>query len=1064
MAGSFDSAKTGTRNRVCGWTARPAVAVVVTVVVVVVVVGLGGAGVEGKVRLVEQGYEGVVIVIGHFIPQDNAMLHRLKQYLTAMSRTLFRATRNLLYFREFVIVIPETWKGVRGVENTLEFPMDLAQIIIDQPNLAYGDAPYVKQYAECGQPGLYIHLTPSYLKDDDVVNKWGPPEKTLVHEWAHLRWGLFDEYPIDPEDAEFYRHEGAWHPTRCTAEVDGSIHNKFTSKDCAFNFFTGQPEKNCLFFPKIKSNKASASLMFMQYLESIVEFCDDPVTSAKPLRHNNLAPNRQNRLCAYRSAWEVMRKHEDFRKVKPLSDDTDTTPVFRIVQIKPKKRVLVLDTSGSMTGSSLSVMMQATSSYILSCLETGSSLGIVQFNTNASVLSPMVDILSEDDRHTLIRRLPRTAEGKTSIGAGLEKGLQLLNSMRDKRNDQGSIILITDGKENERPFLTDFQPKILSKGVVVHSLSYGQRAEQSIAQLSRRTGGKLFFYSGRKDSTALIDGLAATLRGGQGSSLLADLPVSIMTTAQTVFTSTSSPLSGTFVVDSTVGRDTSLTVTYSNRVSVSVISPSDVTMTSASHPRQFRDEQDSGVLKILLPGSAEIGKWTYVIETNESESDVTVNVQSKSRTPETKVLQVTSWLSWLPENNTVSYDKKQKITVFAELVQGRSPVLNADITAVLERPQSAKLNVPLRDNGMGSDIIKGDGVYSAFVLASDMKGNGRYNVKIQARGAEGSAQLVVGGKGAFSGALGPAAAGESKQPLTKGLETFERVTSAGEFRVDDYPERKDKGGAGRGAAGEGRKEQGKEEEEEEEEGEEDSMAPSRITDLNVVRFDPNSGEAVVRWTAVGDDLDRGTVSSYVMQVSQDFDALFTLSLNHTAWTHEDGDWNLGDAPRTPRAPRTAGETEHAQLTLRRLGENATLFLAVRALDEGGNSGELSNVVTLSRARVLAVPIRLAHPGYSPELYLRLIVPPLAALLLFVAFGVLVVRCQRWRRGSDGKAVEEEEVGGKGAGGRVESLSVSGLTLDLDLGVMNYRHEGQYRPRHVEQPEMWNPPGWSRDKL
>ena len=62
--------------------------------------------------------------------------------------------------------------------------------------------------------------------------------------------------------------------------------------------------------------------------------------------------------------------------------------------------------------------------------------------------------------------------------------------------------------------------------MVVHSLAYGQRAEKSIAQLSRRTGGKTFFYSGRKDSTALIDGLAATVLT-EGPSLKANVPISV---------------------------------------------------------------------------------------------------------------------------------------------------------------------------------------------------------------------------------------------------------------------------------------------------------------------------------------------------------------------------------------------------------------------------------------------------------------------------------------------------------------------------------------------------------
>ena len=37
--------------------------------------------------------------------------------------------------------------------------------------------------------------------------------------------------------------------------------------------------------------------------------------------------------------------------------------------------------------------------------------------------------------------------------------LQLLNTMEDQQPG-GTIILITDGKENERPFLTDFQQKL----------------------------------------------------------------------------------------------------------------------------------------------------------------------------------------------------------------------------------------------------------------------------------------------------------------------------------------------------------------------------------------------------------------------------------------------------------------------------------------------------------------------------------------------------------------------------------------------------------------------------
>ena len=59
----------------------------------------------------------------------------------------------------------------------------------------------------------------------------------------------------------------------------------------------------------------------------------------------------------------------------------------------------------------------------------------------------------------------------------------------------------------------------------------------------------------------------------------------------------------------------------------------------------------------------------------------------------------------------------------------------------------------------GSDIIKNDGMYAAYVLASDLMGNGRYNIKIKARSVENVTQVVVGGKGRSSGALDPTSSG-----------------------------------------------------------------------------------------------------------------------------------------------------------------------------------------------------------------------------------------------------------------------------------------------------------------
>ena len=98
----------------------------------------------------------------------------------------------------------------------------------------------------------------------------------------------------------------------------------------------------------------------------------------------------------------------------------------------------------------------------------------------------------------------------------------------------------------------------------------------------------------------------------------------------------------------------------------------------------------------------QIGEWKYSVATNKTQgTDITLSVQSQVRKEGQELLQTTSWISYLPDNNSLSFDPKQKITLFAEVVRGRAPVLGANVVATLERPQSATIKVPLYDNGMG---------------------------------------------------------------------------------------------------------------------------------------------------------------------------------------------------------------------------------------------------------------------------------------------------------------------------------------------------------------------------
>ena len=68
-------------------------------------------------------------------------------------------------------------------------------------------------------------------------------KQTLVHEWAHYRWGVYDEYPVDENAPQFYAAQnGIYEGTRCSLASPGNESLnliKITHYDfCSYHFST----------------------------------------------------------------------------------------------------------------------------------------------------------------------------------------------------------------------------------------------------------------------------------------------------------------------------------------------------------------------------------------------------------------------------------------------------------------------------------------------------------------------------------------------------------------------------------------------------------------------------------------------------------------------------------------------------------------------------------------------------------------------------------------------------------------------------------------------------------
>ncbi|KAM7100001.1 LOW QUALITY PROTEIN: calcium-activated chloride channel regulator 1-like [Molossus nigricans] len=148
------------------------------------------------VNLNNNGYDGIVIAINSSVPEDEKLIQNTKEMVTEASTYLFHATKGRIYIRNVSILIPVTWKSKSEYLMSKQESYDQADVIVANPYLKYGDDPYTLQYEQCGEKKIYIHFTPNFLLNNNL-HIYGSQGRVFVHEWAHLQWGVFDEYDVE---------------------------------------------------------------------------------------------------------------------------------------------------------------------------------------------------------------------------------------------------------------------------------------------------------------------------------------------------------------------------------------------------------------------------------------------------------------------------------------------------------------------------------------------------------------------------------------------------------------------------------------------------------------------------------------------------------------------------------------------------------------------------------------------------------------------------------------------------------------------------------------------------
>ncbi|XP_075688313.1 calcium-activated chloride channel regulator 1-like [Rhinoderma darwinii] len=841
---------------------------------------------SSMVKLDSGGYEDIVIAINPSLQEDTEIIKKIQDNVKEANTYLFYATKKRLFIRSVKILIPLSWPNKNYNKSKTE-TYDKADVIIANSYLKSRDDPYTLQYGRCGEPGRYIHLTPNFLLDDKLISVYGPRGRVFVHEWAHLRWGVFDEYNADTP--YYIARNGKVEATRCSKYLLGvnvkrseqCQGNSCQTKPCYFNQKTGLYEDGCVFVPE-KNQYIKQSIMYSQAIPSVSEFCDSS-------NHNIEAPTLQNKMCNSLSTWDVIMNSTDIASTPPMNGTNIPVPSFSLIQKRDKVVTLVLDVSGSMYGRRIERLYQAADVFITQIIETGSSVGIVTFSDNAYYISQLVKITSNVQRNQLKSLLPTTIIGGTNICSGILGGFEV-NKKFDGSTDGTEIVLLTDGEDNFDTTLCF--PEIIQSGSIIHFIALGPSASKALEDIAEMTGGLNHRASDKVDSNGLIDAFSGI------QPLTGDISLQLESSGSTLQPSTC--LNGTVIIDNTVGNETFFLVIWQTVVpNIKLQDPNGKVYTKAN----FTSDMTSKSSRLAIPGTAERGTWQYSLCNSLTLSEaISIIVNSKAADENVQPITVQAHM------NAVKNSYPNPMVVYASVTQGLLPVTGVKITAIIEPDVGSLIYLDLLDNGAGADVVKNDGIYSKYFFS--YTGNGRYSLKVRVEGKDGSrlapptsrALYVPGYVENGTIVMNEPNPGENDTTLQVNLGDFSRTSSGGSFVISNVPS---------GTMP-------------------DIFAPEKISDLEA-RIEGD--RFVLSWTATGDDLDQGAASGYDLRMSTDPKELLEKFNNCSTV-------NISNL-----TPQPAGSNESFSFVPKNVViQNGTiLYFALTAVDKASQISSPSNI-------------------------------------------------------------------------------------------------------------------------
>ncbi|XP_053503622.1 LOW QUALITY PROTEIN: calcium-activated chloride channel regulator 3A-1-like [Ictalurus furcatus] len=601
---------------------------------------------------------------------------------------LFEALDHKVSFKEMKVLVPPNWKKGK-YESARTETFNKARIRIDSPHPAFGDDPYTHQTKGCGCEGEYIHFTPNYLLNNHLIKAYGPRGRVFEHEWAHLRWGVFDEY--NKREPFYMSVSGQIQSTSCSDKISGQWYEIINQslRPCQNLDAAGKPTSSCVFFPHAVQ-KTNPSIMYMQSIVSARAFCREE-------EHNAEAPNEQNEKCS-RKATRTVIFQESVDKHALLNlkhlPSTPPAPTFKAIQRGPRVVCLILNVSGSISGRRIELLQQAATIFLKQIIEEQQFVALVTFSTEAQILTQITLIDGPTSRDNLINKVPKTAAGSTYICKGIRKGLEAL---RKDETIGDEVIFPTDGEATDN--VTDFLQAAVHSGAIIHTIGTFIVSKDSIRfnQLVDAFSSMTMFYGN---------------------------PITQPIQLESTGTNVADWFNGTVPVDRTVGNHTSFILIYERSApTVYIESPSGLVYD------QTHTTDIANTITCTVPETAET---LFYLNRDTVTQQVSLTIMSRAAREDVHPIAVRARM------NQQTSDGTKPMTVLAHVSQNYNPVFGVSVWANLESDTGHSVQRQLLDNGAGADVFKDDGAYSRYF--PNLR-RGKYSLKVRVENQHGGGQF-----------------------------------------------------------------------------------------------------------------------------------------------------------------------------------------------------------------------------------------------------------------------------------------------------------------------------------